>query len=57
MEDNTIHVVARCASTDNATLTDGLASIRGGRANRARLMADGLAAAGIAGAYEGRCVS
>jgi len=52
-KDITIHIVALRIDPDNTTLTDGLASIRGGRAARARLMADGLAAAGIAGAYEG----
>ena len=51
--DNTIHVIALRIDPDNATLLEGLASIRGGRGERARLMAEGLAAAGIDGAYEG----
>ena len=52
-KDITIHVVALRIDPDNATLIDGLAAIRGGRGDRARLMAQGLAAAGIVGAYEG----
>jgi len=52
-KDITIHVVALRIDPDNAGLIKGLASIRGGRSARARLMADGLAAIGIAGAYEG----
>jgi len=52
-KDITIHIVALRIDPDNSILIDGLASIRGGRGERARLMAQGLAAAGIAGAYEG----
>ena len=52
-KDITIHVVALRIDPDNVALIDGLTSIRSGRASRARLMADGLAAVGIAGAYEG----
>jgi predicted metal-dependent phosphoesterase TrpH len=51
--DNTIHVIALRIDPHNATLLEGLASNRGGRGERARLMAEGLAAAGISGAYEG----
>jgi len=51
--DNTIHVLALHSDPDNDTLLEGLAAIRGGRGERARLMAEGLAAAGIVGAYEG----
>ncbi len=52
-KDITIHIVALRIDPENSILIDGLASIRGGRGERARLMAQGLAAAGIAGAYEG----
>ena len=51
--DITIHVVALRIDPDNKVLVEGLAAIRGGRGERARLMAEGLANAGIAGAYEG----
>jgi 3',5'-nucleoside bisphosphate phosphatase len=51
--DNTIHVIALRIDPDNAILLEGLATIRGGRGERARLMGEGLAAAGIDGAYEG----
>jgi 3',5'-nucleoside bisphosphate phosphatase len=51
--DNTIHILGLRIDPDNATLTDGLAAIRGGRDQRAHRMAEGLAAAGIPGAYEG----
>ncbi len=49
----TIHVIALGIDPDNATLADGLATIRSGRVARARRMADALAEAGIGGAYEG----
>jgi len=49
----TIHVVALRIDPLNATLTEGLAAVRSGRSARARRIADSLAAAGIAGAYEG----
>jgi 3',5'-nucleoside bisphosphate phosphatase len=51
--DITIHVIGLRIDPANTTLTEGLAAIRGGRDQRARNMADGLAAAGIPGAYEG----
>ena len=49
----TIHVLALGIDPTNATLTDGLASIRVGRSTRARRIGDALASAGIHGAYEG----
>ncbi|HYQ98940.1 MAG TPA: 3',5'-nucleoside bisphosphate phosphatase [Casimicrobiaceae bacterium] len=52
-EDATIHVVGLRIDPGNAVLNDGLATIREGRASRAKRMGDALAAAGIAGAYEG----
>lgn len=52
-QDITIHVLGLRIDPDNATLTEGLAAIRSGRDQRARRMAEGLAAAGISGAYEG----
>jgi len=52
-EDQTIHVVGLRIDPDNAALNGGLAEIREGRASRAKRMGDALAAAGIAGAYEG----
>jgi predicted metal-dependent phosphoesterase TrpH len=51
--DQTIHVVGLGVDPDNAALRDGLAHTRGGRNRRARTIGDALAAAGIAGAYEG----
>jgi 3',5'-nucleoside bisphosphate phosphatase len=52
-ENLTIHIIALRIDPDNATLTAGLDSIRSGRSARARRIGDALAAAGIAGAYEG----
>jgi predicted metal-dependent phosphoesterase TrpH len=52
-EDLTVHVVGLRIDPDHAALNAGLASIREGRATRARRMGDSLAAAGIHGAYEG----
>src|SRR4051812_19348578 len=52
-EDLTIHVVALGIDPDNPTLAEGLATIRSGRASRARRIAASLAACGIGGAYEG----
>jgi 3',5'-nucleoside bisphosphate phosphatase len=52
-ESHTVHVIALGIDPSNATLDDGLASIRSGRDTRARRMGEGLAAAGIPGAYEG----
>jgi predicted metal-dependent phosphoesterase TrpH len=52
-EDITVHVVALCFDPAHDGLQGGLEQIRGGRDSRARRIADSLAAAGIAGAYEG----
>jgi predicted metal-dependent phosphoesterase TrpH len=49
----TVHVVGLGFEIDDAALAGGLAATRGGRENRAREMAAGLAAVGIANAYEG----
>ncbi len=49
----TVHVVALGIDPANAGLLAGLAAIRDGREGRARRIADSLAAAGIADAYEG----
>jgi 3',5'-nucleoside bisphosphate phosphatase len=51
--DTTVHIVGLGVDPDDARLTDGLAATRGGRARRARDMADALALAGVKGAYEG----
>ncbi len=51
--DVTLHVVALGIDPDCQELQDGLAAIRAGRDQRARRIADSLADAGIAGAYEG----
>jgi predicted metal-dependent phosphoesterase TrpH len=51
--DLTLHIVALGIDPANAELEKGLASIRSGRQNRARGMADSLASVGIQGAYEG----
>jgi hypothetical protein len=50
---HTLHIVGLNIDTSNAALQDGLLSIRKGRGERARLMADSLARSGIAGALEG----
>ena len=50
---HTLHIVGLGIDPANATLAAGLAGIRAGRTERARKMADGLAKAGIAGAFEG----
>ncbi len=52
-EEVTIHIVALQIDPDNATLAAGLEIIRAGRSGRARRIGDALAAAGIAGAYDG----
>ncbi len=52
-EDITIHIVALCFDPAHEELQRGLEQIRSGRDSRARRIADSLAAAGIAGAYEG----
>src|SRR4029077_1693199 len=44
--ENTIHVLALRIDPDNAIMLAGLAAIRGGRGERARLIAEGPAAAG-----------
>ena len=49
----TVHIVGLGFDADDAQLTAGLAATRGGREERAREMAAGLAQVGIAGAYEG----
>lgn len=49
----TVHIVGLGFDADDAALRAGLAATRGGRGERARAMAAGLAAAGIPGAYEG----
>jgi len=49
----TVHVLGLGIDADDETLRQGLAATRGGREERARAMAAGLAAAGIDGAYEG----
>jgi hypothetical protein len=52
-EDLSIHIVGLGLDPDNAALVTGLEAIRSGRTARARRIGDALAAAGIAGAYEG----
>ncbi len=49
----TVHVLGYGFDPDDETLAAGLARVRGGRLQRARRMADSLAAAGIPGAFEG----
>ncbi|MBL8347262.1 MAG: PHP domain-containing protein [Rubrivivax sp.] len=49
----TVHIVGLGIDPDDARLCAGLAATRAGRRERARQMADGLAQAGIAGAFEG----
>jgi len=49
----TIHVVGLGFDPDNAALVNGLRQTRGGRQQRARQMADGLAKVGIQGTFEG----
>lgn len=49
----TVHIVGLGFDENNAQLRQGLAATRGGRGERAREMAEGLAAVGIHGAYEG----
>ena len=50
---STIHVVGLRIDPSNETLAAGLESVRGGRLDRARRMAQELAEAGIEGALEG----
>jgi 3',5'-nucleoside bisphosphate phosphatase len=49
----TVHIVGLGFDETDQDLQDGLAATRGGRTQRARDMADGLAQVGIKGAYEG----
>jgi 3',5'-nucleoside bisphosphate phosphatase len=49
----TVHVIGLGFDDRDAQLREGLAATRGGRGERAREIAAGLAAAGIPGAYEG----
>jgi predicted metal-dependent phosphoesterase TrpH len=49
----TVHIVGLGFDADDADLLAGLALTRGGRLVRAQAMSDGLAQAGIQGAYEG----
>jgi predicted metal-dependent phosphoesterase TrpH len=49
----TIHVLGLNIDPDNATLAEGLATIRTGRSERARRIGEALADAGIEGAYAG----
>ena len=49
----TVHIVGLGFDLDNPALKAGLEATRGGRDQRAKDMADGLARAGIGGAYEG----
>ncbi|WP_324780877.1 3',5'-nucleoside bisphosphate phosphatase [Thiobacillus sedimenti] len=50
---HTVHIVGLRIDPSHPALADGLGEIRRGRMARARRMADDLAQAGIAGAYEG----
>lgn len=50
---HTVHIVGLGVDAADAALQTGLDQVRSGRTRRAREMADGLAAAGIADAYEG----
>ena len=49
----TVHIVGLGFDADDAALREGLARTRGGRQQRAREMAAGLAKVGIDGAFEG----
>jgi predicted metal-dependent phosphoesterase TrpH len=49
----TVHIIGLGFDADDPALLAGLARTRGGRLERAHRMADGLAAAGIPGAFEG----
>lgn len=51
----TVHILGYGVDPDDPVLNGGLARQRAGRNERARRMGDSLAAAGIAGAYEGAC--
>jgi predicted metal-dependent phosphoesterase TrpH len=52
-QDITLHIVGLGINPGSATLRQGLAQVRSGRAERAEQMADGLARAGIGGALQG----
>lgn len=49
----TVHIVGLAIEADNTVLNDGLATVRKGRSNRARTMAERLDKLGFPGAYEG----
>lgn len=49
----TVHIVGLGFDADDAQLAQGLRATRGGRSERAQEISEQLAAAGIAGAYEG----
>ena len=49
----TVHIVGLGFDPDNAGIVQGLKATRGGRTERAKEMADGLAKVGIKGAYQG----
>ena len=51
--DQTVHIVGLGFDPENPALMLGLTQTRGGRAQRAMEMSDGLAKSGIPGAYEG----
>ena len=51
--DVTVHIIGLGFDADDAALQAGLAATRGGRTERAKEMAAGLAKLGIKGAYEG----
>ncbi len=51
--DKTVHIVGLGFDPRNADLVEGLRQTRGGREQRAREMADGLAKVGIKNAFEG----
>ncbi len=50
---HTVHIVGLGFDADDPQLAAGLAATRGGRSERARQMAEGLAQVGIPGAFEG----
>lgn len=49
----TVHIVGLGFDADDSALRQGLQATRGGRRQRAQVMAEGLAGAGIEGAFEG----
>lgn len=49
----TVHIVGLGFDPDDASMRQGLTATRGGRGERAKEMAEGLARVGIHGAYEG----